>query len=341
MLTKTFPRHQARASVCPSIFIAGVQTLEGLGIDLDLLQQQWGLRLSTLRQPQFRVPSFLARRFWEVARRLSDNEAVGLEVARSTDPGLLQGLVYLMQLLPDRLTAIERMLHYWPLVSSHSASAAQVDGPLLRLRVWSAVALHPALEEVDFWAARQIQHLRSVPGAPNALRELRLRRPPPADPRPWQQLAGGALVFGAASDELVLDLEALRAPRPAGSAAVCAALEQSLADYAQQTADADELERVADVALHTLDGDISIEQVAEQLHMTSRTLHRLLDGEGWSFKSIVDEHRRLLAGDLLTDGLSSGQVADRLGYRELSSFVRAFKRWYGVSPSVFRGESDK
>lgn len=338
--TNTFPRHQARASVCPSIFVAGVQTLEAQGVDLERLQREWGLRLAALRQPHLRMPSFLARRFWEVARRLSGDEAIGLEVARTTDPGLLQGLVYLMQLMPDRLSAIEIMLRYWPLISSHSASCMQIDGDTLRLKVWAAVPLRPADEEVDFWCARQIQHLRTFPGAPPALRELRLCRRAPADAGPWRRLAGAEVVFEAELDELVLDLAALRVPRPAGSTAVRAALESALAEYAEQTAEGGELERVAGAVLEALHEDLSIEVVADRLHMTSRTLHRVLLREGWSFKAIVDEQRRILAADLLRDGgLAVGAVADRLGYRELSSFIRAFRRWYGISPVAFREES--
>ncbi|MDG9925119.1 MULTISPECIES: AraC family transcriptional regulator [unclassified Pseudomonas] len=311
--------------------------LEARGIDLELLQREWGMRLATLRQPHLRVPSFLARRFWEAARRLDGDEAIGLEIARLNDPGMLQGLAYLMQLMPDRLSAIERLLHFWPLASSHSASSAEIEGEVLRLRVWPSVALRPAVEEVDFWAARQVYHLKSFPGAPAALRELRLRRRPPADPSPWLRMAGAPVVFGADADELVLDLQALRAPRLPGSAAVCAALEEALLVYAEQTAEGGELEQVASAVLDSLPGEASLEQVAEHLHMTPRTLHRTLLREGWSFSSIIDEHRRLLAADLLRDeGLTSGEVADRLGYRELSSFNRAFRRWYGVTPAAFR-----
>ena len=118
------------------------------------------------------------------------------------------------------------------------------------------------------------------------------------------------------------------------------ALESALAEYAEQTAEGGELERVAGAVLEALHEDLSIEVVDDRLHMTSRTLHRVLLREGWSFKAIVDEQRRILAADLLRDGgLAVGAVADRLGYRELSSFIRAFRRWYGISPVAFREES--
>lgn len=340
LLTNPFPGHQARASVCPSIFLAGVQALEARGFALERLEAVWGLRMVTLRQPQFRVPSFLARRFWDMARSLSGDEAIGLEVARANDPGQLQGLVYLMQLMPDRLSAIGRMLHFWPLVSSHSFSSSETDGETLRLRVEPSVALRPAVEEVDFWFARHVQHLRSLPGAPPALRALRLRRGAPVDAAPWLRLAGIEVQFGAEVDELELDLQALRAPRPAGSAAVRVALEHALEEYAEQTAEGMELERVAGTVLESLREAPSQERVAERLHMTPRTLHRILQREGWSFSAIVEEHRRFLAADLLRDGsLHVGEVSDRLGYSELPAFARAFRRWYGTSPAAYREEA--
>lgn len=76
---------------------------------------------------------------------------------------------------------------------------------------------------------------------------------------------------------------------------------------------------------------------ARRLHMTSRTLHRRLSEEGTSFREILEAVRHTLALEhLKSSHFTMSEVAYRLGYTDLSNFRRAFKRWEGVSPSVYR-----
>ncbi|MCY1264457.1 hypothetical protein D9M71_93010 [compost metagenome] len=338
-LTNTFPLHSNRPSVCPSIINAGVQALEALGVDLELQQQEWGAALAGLRQGNQRLPAFLVRRFWEVARELSGDPAIGLIAARHSDAGQLLGLAYLMQLMPSRLAGLEVMERYWPLLCGHLRLHYEVEGGRFHLVVLAAQPLQPAAEEIDYWFANQIRYQKSEPGMPTTLLEMRLRRPMPNDPGPWQKITGGAVVFGAERDELLLDLSALRVERTAGSPAVCNALEGALLGYAEQSSQGTLLEQVATAVLAGMQHGLSLERLAERLHMTPRTLHRALLREGWSFSEIVEIQRRYLASDLLREGaLDIGEVAEHLGYRELRSFTRAFLRWYGTSPGAFRQE---
>ncbi len=47
--------------------------------------------------------------------------------------------------------------------------------------------------------------------------------------------------------------------------------------------------------------------------------------------------RGAMAETLLADArLSLAEVAERLGFSDLSSFSQAFKRWYGVPPGAYR-----
>ncbi|TDV57376.1 AraC family transcriptional regulator [Actinophytocola oryzae] len=76
--------------------------------------------------------------------------------------------------------------------------------------------------------------------------------------------------------------------------------------------------------------------VARRLGVSTRTLRRRLEDEGTSFRALLDEVREALAEELLTRGaVPVEDVAYRLGYAEASSFIHAFKRWKGVTPSAF------
>lgn len=80
-----------------------------------------------------------------------------------------------------------------------------------------------------------------------------------------------------------------------------------------------------------------IDAVAKDLNMSTRTLRRHLDAAGTSYRALLDEVRRALAEEMLTaTPLSVSDVAIRLGYAEASTFIHAFKRWTGTTPSAYR-----
>lgn len=95
--------------------------------------------------------------------------------------------------------------------------------------------------------------------------------------------------------------------------------------------------RVRDILTHSEQHYLSIEHVADRLHMSDRTLKRQLAAEGTSFSTLVDEVRYRHATSLLSrTDYTLEQIADELGYSDVANFSRAFKRWSGRSPSSWR-----
>jgi AraC-like DNA-binding protein len=78
---------------------------------------------------------------------------------------------------------------------------------------------------------------------------------------------------------------------------------------------------------------------ARDLAMSPRTLHRKLQENNRSFRDVTDEVRAQKARELLADPDNTIQeVAQALGYKQASSFHRAFKRWTGQTPGQARRE---
>ncbi|MEY1662539.1 AraC family transcriptional regulator [Isoalcanivorax beigongshangi] len=81
----------------------------------------------------------------------------------------------------------------------------------------------------------------------------------------------------------------------------------------------------------------SLEAVAAQLAMAPRSLRRRLAEEGTSFRQLVDVEREQLAVQLLQNTtMKLDELALQLGYADTASFTRAFRRWFGQSPSEYR-----
>jgi AraC-like DNA-binding protein len=77
--------------------------------------------------------------------------------------------------------------------------------------------------------------------------------------------------------------------------------------------------------------------VARQLHVSWRTLQRRLEEERTSFRAIRDAVLREVVEALLSNSvLKVEAIALSVGFGEVAAFSKAFKRWTGCSPTVYR-----
>ncbi|WP_407658054.1 helix-turn-helix transcriptional regulator [Marinobacter alexandrii] len=84
-------------------------------------------------------------------------------------------------------------------------------------------------------------------------------------------------------------------------------------------------------------GKVGVEAVASQLHMSRYTLHKKLKREGLTFAHLLEDVRRTQALNYMQDKTKPlVEIAEQLGFSELSAFSRAFKRWMGTSPAEYR-----
>jgi AraC-like DNA-binding protein len=80
-----------------------------------------------------------------------------------------------------------------------------------------------------------------------------------------------------------------------------------------------------------------IELVADNLHLSVRSLQRKLKAEGYTFKSLTEQLKQQLALDYLDNkSLTIKEIAYLLDYADASSFIRSFRRWKGLSPEQYR-----
>ena len=71
--------------------------------------------------------------------------------------------------------------------------------------------------------------------------------------------------------------------------------------------------------------------------MSVRSLQRRLKDEGLTWQQLIENTRRVLVErHLRQPGMSITQLAFLLGFADVSSFSRAFRKWYGASPSQLR-----
>ena len=82
-----------------------------------------------------------------------------------------------------------------------------------------------------------------------------------------------------------------------------------------------------------------LEQVAQNVGITQRTLQRRLSAAGTSYTQLVSELRFGLAAKGLKDpNMPIAAIAKQAGFANHSGFSRAFHAWTGMTPRQYRGQ---
>src|ERR1700694_1144875 len=126
----------------------------------------------------------------------------------------------------------------------------------------------------------------------------------------------------------------LTVPLPTSNPPLAELHERFAGEYLRHFDHAQTSYRAREVIIRRLpDGEPRRDQIAGELCMSERTLQRRLEEEATSFLQLLDDTRRELAEQYLSRlHLSLAQAAYLLGFADQSSFFRACRRWFDLSP---------
>jgi AraC-like DNA-binding protein len=159
----------------------------------------------------------------------------------------------------------------------------------------------------------------------------------PPDLSVHRRLFGPNLRFDSDFNGIVCAAADLDRPNPAADPVMAAYALQFLETLPKSEPGSTTLDTRKAIYLLLPTGKASIEQVARNLGLHLRTLQRQLEAENVSFSDLLNDVRRDLAIRYLPNKqYSLLQIAEILGYSQLSSFTRWFSLEFGMSPSRWR-----
>jgi AraC-like DNA-binding protein len=267
------------------------------------------------------------------------DQNLGLHLAERAELGLFDVHFYAMASSPTLRTGFERLCRYQRLIHDTSRVELEVQRERAVLRHELAAGKAAPRQTAEFLLAAWVRAGRVVTGVDWVPLQVHFAHVAPPDATDHRRFFGSDVFFGMAENALVLPTPLLELPCVRADPSLMAVLDRYAADRLQQTPESNRLsDRVRELLRHELQGgEPTAVQLAVRFKMSVRTLTRLLAAEGTTYRELLETLRRDLATRYLAgDAISIGEISFLLGFAELSSFHRAFKRWTGRTPAEFR-----
>lgn len=228
--------------------------------------------------------------------------------------------------------ALEALSAFWVLHNSSTLTFVRRSGDHVAFGYAVMDGNIPGMSQLQDGAmAVCLNIMREMLGADWRPTGVNLMRREPCDPGHYANFFGARCCFNATRSELVFPATTLdfRLKNPDAKLVGLAPAPLDGADLSAY------VQRVAYRQL--LQGECSQKRVAAALGMTLRTLVRKLGVSGVSYQQLFEGVRFSASRTLIREtNLEFAEIAAALGYKEASSFTRAFHRWAGMSPSMWR-----
>lgn len=328
----------AEATISTRVLRTVFECAERLGVDRAEVERQIGLDDTDLSDPDGRAPLQAAVRLDALLRKLlGPSAAVRLGEVHATAHATV--LAYLLENCQNLGEAYQTIHRYRAIVMELTAPELEVSGQEAHFGCVyppQIVANLPGTAELrlTYWLAKG----RKLTGTDWVPKEIHLQSEQ-SDPAIYELVFRCPVLNSAPRTQIVFEANLLDLPVLSADTNLRYFL-QPIADeiltrLPERQSFSQEVQSCISAVLK--DGGSYLELVADQLHVSTRTLQRRLEKEETSFGVLLDEARRVAAFEYLKDKrVSISDTAFLLGFSEPSTFYRAFKRWAGTTPADYR-----
>lgn len=320
---------------------------EAAGLDSERLLKALGLSRPQLQDIETTIPVSALEPVLESLAYAAPGQPIGLLLAGEIQPATFGVLGLLTQTSPRFADVLELLVRYNGLLSDighialeptpgrmHIRWECRAGGPLFRRHareyvLASLVVLARALLPPHDHFPLAVEFPHSAPEN-RALRHL------------YQTVFRCPVYFDRPEAAISVDNRLLTQPLRHGDPAIRHALEQHADELLQRRHQprplGEEVTRLITVMLG--EHDPSVAEIARQLGISERSLHRKLQAEGTGFRTLLDDARLTRARHLLRDNQEPlDALAARLGLQSRQSLIRWFRQRTGLTPGQYRKEA--
>jgi len=326
----------------PTVSIVGIRALASElkrdGHDLAQAFAQVGIAPQLLDDDEARVSGSSVLEFSALCMRETGDDDFGLHCAEQSGLGTLDVIDYVLTSSANLGDGLQKFARFQRVLTELAPISLIVDEETARIR--RKMPQHPGCRVLsDLFLGLML--LRGRRGTGHAFVPVetcfQYSRPERLDEH--ERLFGSQLRFDHWETELALSREVLDYPMLRADSGLSHVLDRYAAELAARRPSVPSTahEVREKLAQHMTGNDLSLQAVARRMSMSPRTLQRRLAEERIAYGQIVEEVRREMSERYLArPELSLTEIAFLLGFSDVSSFHRAFKRWSGQTPAQFR-----
>jgi AraC-like DNA-binding protein len=314
------------------------------GLDIAELLEQVRLSPQIISQRERRIAASTYLDLVELGVKGTADEDLGLHMGEAIRPGHYGVLGYLIMSCATLADALHRQARYARLVGSLGQIDLADEPPR---EGWEAHVVHswqpyqPQLQRQlsEETLAGWVTFGRWISGIDASPSEVRFQHSAPADTREHERIFRCSVLFDQADNALIYPKRLLAVPLGQADAQVRLMLDAYAERLLNQLQQGNSVLDRARMELSRLlpESGADLQQVAERLAMSPRTLQRRLSEAGMSFNQLVEDTRRQLVLHYLRDpALDLAEIAFLVGFSEPGSLARAFRRWTGQAPGEYR-----
>jgi AraC-like DNA-binding protein len=310
--------------------------------DLVCLLQGTGLPLSILLVgDETHITAAQTMSILENAQRIMAAPEFGLRLGRRLQPASHGPMGYLVLSSPDVVTALESFAEYLPVRLPFSAVSITQDQDWLTCSLEIKIEAKPTVRRIlqECFALMIQSVVESVLGRESNEAKIGLEHSRPTYSALYSDYLHATVRFSQQINTFQIPAALASYPNAAGHSGsyalardLCAKLSAQIPLSSRSTSD-----RVRRLLLSSPIGTLTAVDVAMAMFVTKRTLQRRLDKEGTSYRDITEKlYSELAVRHLREAHLTIESVAMLMGYYDTAAFRKAFNRWFGQSPGVYR-----
>ncbi len=320
------------------------KAIDSYACDSEEIFAKAGLDYSRLRDPVARFSFTAVKRLWVLASEAVEDPCFALTVASFWHPTTLHALGYSWLASNNLEEAFERAVRYSRIINTAASGILKieksVDSYCLIIDT-NRVTPPPVPASIEAAMAMLLVMSRAAYGEEFRPIRVSLQSDEPACADRIREFYQAPVSFSQAESAFWLDPEVVSQPLATANPELVRINDSIVTDYLAQLDRSDVTMRVKSELIGRLPGGrISEADVAVSINISQRTLQRKLKEQGKTFTGLLESTRQELSLQYVRDPqYSFNEITFLLGFTEPGNFSRAFKRWYGKSPTQFRKDS--
>ncbi len=315
------------------------------GFDVTSLYELLALPEAYKNREDIRIPAAKMNQIWMLAMKLTGDEDIGFHMGIEFSTAALRTTSLIMQSSSTVYEAFEQGIKYSELIANVLSMkiGENTDNiyieftPRKEWSIESAAVIKDCLNITFISMVISVQQMTGIFHPPSI---VCFSYPKPKNLAEYYRAFNCSVEFGQLYNRIGFPKDLGRIQIPTRDQGLLAVLEKYANEIKQSFSnDQHFVSKTQKLIVDMMDPQPpTLEEVAQALHLSSRSLQRKIKKEkGCSYRHLVDETRKKLCAKYMEDPKRTvDEISFLAGYADTTSFIRAFKRWYGKTPKQMK-----